>query len=125
MFLSYETPMTALLALLLLSTVGASAAQPFVSSQAGLSCLFRQTHTVGGLLESSHKIKFAKYRVPYGEPTGLSIRIMRPTVFYGSRFNQYRRFNRWFAPPLTGAVTGLAPIRGTEFYDCIIRTATR
>ena len=37
--------------------------------------------------------------------------------------NQYHRFNRWFSPPLTGAVTGLAPIRGTEFYDCIIRTA--
>ena len=125
MFLSYETPMTALLALLLLSTVGFSAAQPFASSQAGLPCLFRQTHTAGGLFESLHKIKFAKYRVPYGESTGLSIRIMQPTVFYGSRFNQYRRFNRWFAPPLIGAVTGLAPIRGTEFYDCIIRTATR
>ena len=33
--------------------------------------------------------------------------------------------NWWFALPLKGAITGLTPIRGSEYYYRITRTATR
>ena len=33
--------------------------------------------------------------------------------------------NWWFDLPLKGAITGIAPIRGTELYYRITRTATR
>ena len=51
--------------------------------------------------------------------------IGRKIVLTSGFINQYHRFNRWFAPSLIGVVTGLAPIKDTEFYDCIIRPATR
>ena len=33
--------------------------------------------------------------------------------------------NWWFALPLTGAITGIAPVRGTELYYRITSTAIR